>query len=136
MSMKELLIAQFVEASAKLKNKLFVKQYSEINKGELNLLMILYAQGKKSPSELMELTHHSSAHVAKTICQLKLKGQVDRFVDKGDKRKAYVTLTEEGKNRVEGIKQEFENMMNKAFDCLGQDDSEALIRILNKLASM
>ena len=64
------------------------------------------------------------------------KGYISRSSNKSDRRVVYVKLTEEGENflREENIK--FENFTYKIVEKMGEEDTDNLIRLFNKLCNV
>ena len=64
------------------------------------------------------------------------KGYISRSSNKSDRRVVYVKLTEEGENflREENIK--FENFTYKIVEKMGEEDTDNLIRLFNRLCNV
>ena len=85
------------------------------------------------PGELSDMMHMSSARVAMTLKNLEHKGLIERNVNKKDRRKVLVTITERGREQVTKIEDEFAARMRQVTDELGEEDSGEYIRIVGRL---
>lgn len=75
----------------------------------------------------------SSARVAKIINNLEAKNLIVREVDKNDRRRTIVTLTEKGK-KFESLKKErMDFAIITMFELLGEEDSKDFVRIVEKI---
>lgn len=108
------------------------KNKMKISQGEMAVLNALYLSGNLTPSQICEMTHMSSAHTGKTICALRMKNDVNRVVDKIDKRKALVSLTQQGQHKICLLYLEVRKELEELVGLLGFDDTEDLIRVLEK----
>ena len=85
------------------------------------------------PGELSAKMHMSTARVAMTLKSLEYKGMIERDVDKKDRRKVLVTITEQGKNQVIKTDDDFYARMRRVTDELGESDAREYIRIVGRL---
>ncbi len=109
----------------------------EIPRSELKMLKMIKmnsseAEGVKV-STLSELLDISKSAVSQMINALEDKGYVERVSTKGDRRVVYVRLTENGEERFALELQAFLQGMDKIFTKMGEDDTEELLRLLEKL---
>lgn len=86
-------------------------------------------------SEISTYFHITPAAVSQMIKEYERKGWVERTVLSQDRRSVYLKVTDEG---LKMLKQNEEEAMKDLIDFLafiGEEDSDALIRILEKAAS-
>lgn len=58
---------------------------------------------------------------------------IERSSDKEDRRKVYISLTDEGKQLIARKHDEMVGRLEKVFYSLGEEDSKEYIRIMKKL---
>ena len=102
--------------------------------GEIFILKMLAMEDRPFlPGELSAMRHMSTARVAMALKSLECKGMIERAVDKKDRRKVLVTITEQGKAQVKKIDDEFLANVRRLTDELGEEDSSEYIRIVGRL---
>ena len=107
------------------------------SRGELCLLMHVKRQnGLVLPSELSEAMSVSTARVARLLNTLEDRGLVQRSMDLSDRRKIVVTLTVEGERYLEAVYERTHKRASAVIDALGAEDTEAFIRIAEKIADI
>jgi DNA-binding MarR family transcriptional regulator len=111
-----------------------LKQIDRYSSGESLLLRLLALnKGPAHPSELRQRACTSSARVAATLGTLEKKGLLAREVDRQDRRRVLVTITDEGRERAEREIAEMSADLEAVFRVLGKADTEGFIRILDRL---
>ncbi|MCM1514792.1 MAG: transcriptional regulator [Anaeroplasma bactoclasticum] len=109
------------------------------DQGEKGILQTLYVyeqtkEKELTPSELSRIQQLSSGRIATTLKTLEKKQLIERNIDRIDKRRSIIQLTEKGREMAEKIikitVQKFENIVEK----LGEQDALEFIRILKRLA--
>lgn len=88
------------------------------------------------PGEISGEMSISSARVASILNSLESKGLLERQIDKTDRRRILVNLTQEGKEKAEEHNEEVINMITKMFELLGEDDSKEFVRITGRIIDM
>ena len=110
------------------------RQINSVMRGEMFILhFISHKNGAVLPSELSVVTKTSTARVAMALKNLESKGYVERNVDKADRRKVLVTITDTG---IEEVKQQHERIlliMEKLVNELGEADVKEYIRIVDRV---
>ena len=102
--------------------------------GEIFILKTLIMDDRPFlPGELSSAMHMSTARVAMTLRGLECKGMIERNVDRKDRRKVLVTITEQGKEQVAKIDNAFLTRMRRIIDELGREDVGEYIRIVGRL---
>ncbi|RJX25287.1 MAG: hypothetical protein C4537_04745 [Acholeplasma sp.] len=64
------------------------------------------------------------------------KKYLEKEISNKDLRVTFIRLTAEGKAFVESIREEYYQPLKSLVDYLGQEDTEALMRILDKISAM
>ena len=109
----------------------------EIPRSELKMLKMIKMNSSEVEgvkiSTLSELLDISKSAVSQVINALEDKGNVVRITTKNDRRVVYVRLTESGEECFAKELQVFFNGMNKIFTKMGEEDTEELLRLLEKL---
>ncbi len=107
------------------------------SRGELCLLMHLKRQsGLVLPSELSEAMSVSTARIARLLNTLEDRDLVRRSMDLSDRRKIVVKLTEAGEKYLEAVYERTHKRASAVVDALGAEDTEAFIRIAEKIADI
>lgn len=77
----------------------------ELNTGSMLALTVLYARAdnKITPSDLSLVLVSSRTHVTRLADDLVKNGWVDRRACREDRRKVFLSLTEKGRQAVEGV---------------------------------
>ena len=85
------------------------------------------------PGELSAMMGGSSARTAIALRNLEQKGYIERDIDKKDRRKILVSITEDGRKLAREEREEVANRMKIILDELGEDDAREYIRIVNRI---
>jgi DNA-binding MarR family transcriptional regulator len=94
-------------------------------------------EGPQSVSDLATAERVRPQSMAQTVADLESAGLVSRSPDPGDRRRALVSLTETGKERLEADRRHREGWLAKAIDELPAEDRATLERavvLLRRLA--
>lgn len=126
---------QLIEALKMLGKCSFNKNNIKMSQGELAILNSLKIYGPLTPTKLCEITTMSSAHTAKTINALKSKDEVIRVVSDDDKRKALISLTEKGEDKINRLYTAIRAQFEELVTYLGEADTTNLIRIIYKISN-
>jgi DNA-binding MarR family transcriptional regulator len=131
------LAKQFLNSLFLIKKHGFRKKITENMQGEI--LAILYIFEHKDivlPSEMSNEMNISSARVAAMLNSLENKELVTRQIDKTDRRKILVSLTEKGQELAKKHSQQVENHAAQMLELLGEHDAMELVRITEKLVRL
>ena len=129
------IIAEFMQKISEFLRVSAAASLVDFTQGELKVLnLLLYFEDENLlPSEISSKLFMSSAHVASILNSLEKKGLVIREMSPHDRRKILVSITEPGlvyvKEKREKARTAFIYLLNE----LGEDDSEALIRIIGRI---
>ncbi len=106
---------------------------------QYRILMALFfteqieGRGELNPSEISEHQGTSRNTVSSLIASLEDQVLVERHLDKQDKRKFNISLTEAGRTLVRAnVSQHFE-IIGRCFSTLTSDEQETLSQLLGKL---
>lgn len=114
-----------------------VENINRANKGELFVLHFLaVCNTEVLPSELSTALQASTARISALLGALEKKGQIVRDIDKNNRRNILVTITEEGRNRVEMEMKEIKHRMMRVFADMGEADAEEFIRLTRRFADI
>jgi DNA-binding MarR family transcriptional regulator len=93
------------------------------------LHMLDMSDGPMYAGEVAEHMHVSSARVATVLGKLEEKGYIERRMDKEDRRRIEVLLTDEGRSLIGGQKIEMKRRLASAFKRMGRKDTEEFLRL-------
>ena len=130
-------IYEMMQKFQKMKMRTNAKMAGEIPRSELKMLKMIKMNSSETEgvkvSTLSELLDISKSAVSQMINALEDKGYVERVTTKNDRRVVYVRLTENGKERLAKELRAFLQGMDKIFTKMGEEDTEELLRLLEKL---
>jgi DNA-binding MarR family transcriptional regulator len=93
--------------------------------------------GPQSVSDLASAERVRPQSMAQTVGDLEADGLVDRSPDPDDRRRAIVTLSESGRQRIEADRAARESWLVKAVEALPEGDRETLesaVALLGRIA--
>ena len=128
---KEEIIA-FNRIMSNRKNDMLEK-LNRTHKGEFFVLRFLSKHDKTVLlSELSMALNSSTARISALLGSLEKKGNIERDIDKTNRRNILVTITESGRERVDAeVKQREENLA-MVFIKMGKKDTEDFLRLAEK----
>jgi DNA-binding MarR family transcriptional regulator len=107
-----------------------LENINRANKGELFVLHFLSMRNTATlPSELSSALHASTARISALLRSLEKKGQIERDIDKSNRRNILVTITEAGYERVNTEMKEMQKSMRQVFTDMGETDAVEFIRL-------
>lgn len=130
---KENFFETFIGLLQRIMNNPTHDQLSNSSKGEIALMIYISDHENVSPGQLIEVLKVGSGRVANALKNLEKKDYIIRKNDNEDHRKTIIFLTEKGKNFVTKSKEEGRKNIFSIYDALGEEDSEHLLRIIEKL---
>ena len=98
----------------------------------LHGIIHLNPEGMIKMSQIKDHFHVSPAAVSQGIRYFEQQGWVERVILDSDRRSVYIRITEKGRALMQQKEQEFCDQLTAYFRYLGEDDSLALIRILER----
>lgn len=84
-------------------------------------------------SELTKVLCITKPATSKMLNTLEEKGYIERTSNKSDRRVVYVKITEEGHKFLKDQNKEFEKFTCKVVEKMGEEDTDNLIYLLDKL---
>ena len=110
------------------------RHINSVMHGEMFILhFISHKKAAVLPSELSVATKTSSARVAMALKNLESKGYVERNIDKTDRRKVLVTITDKGIEEVNQQHERIRLIMERLVNELGEEDVREYTRILDRV---
>ncbi len=90
-------------------------------------------RGELNPSEISQRQGTSRNTISALIRDLEDEGLVERHLDKTDRRKFNIRLTENGRLRVQEHLRRHLNIIASCFNTLSDDEQDTLSHLLNKI---
>ena len=108
-----------------------------LSQGELVVLLaVKYHEGEPTPMDLSREVALTRPRITQILDALEKKGMVERRRDDHDQRRVRVSLTEEGEVRTTELMYKMVALIKNHLMLLGEDDSRAFARILQKTADV
>ncbi len=110
----------------------------DISMTEFTLMQAIRHNSLESKSNI-DLTHvQKSLFITKSAISqmlgvLEKKGYINRDIDKANRRKLIVTLTEKGENALKCVEDVFDRRIERIIKQLGKEDTEQFIRSISKI---
>ncbi len=113
------------------------QELTEFLQGEQYVLHFLSEnmEAEISPSFLSDCLHMTRPRVTAAINTLRSKGYVITSIDKEDRRKQKVNITDEGLRFIEEKKTKVEEYFLDFVDKLGEKDAMEFFRLINMIVS-
>ena len=113
------------------------KYMNEALKGEGFVLHYIASRDKDVlPGDISNEMDVSSARIAAALNSLENKGLITRRIDKNDRRKILVRITQTGKEVADQLYQDVVKSMAEMITLLGEQDAREYVRIVGKLAEI
>lgn len=113
------------------------KHFNEALQGEEFVLRYISLRGGDVlPGEISTEMSVSSARIATALNSLEKKGLVTRQIDKNDRRKIIIGITQKGKDLAEKQYHIAVSGIAKILVLLGDHDAKEYVRIMSKLAEI
>lgn len=116
---------EFTQLIEFLQGELYVLQYLDTNKSETN-----------NPSVLSDQLHISRPRITAAISALRKKGYVEAVTSDEDRRKVFVSITDEGRRFLEGKREKVVDSFQEFIQNIGQENTLELIRIVDLTAEI
>ncbi|MDR1082771.1 MAG: transcriptional regulator [Coriobacteriales bacterium] len=111
-----------------------LSQIDRYSSGESHLLGLLNLHGEPlHPSDLQKQTCNTSARIAAILVSLEKKGFITREIDRQDRRKVLVSITDKGREHAQYEIDKISEEIKAVLRQLGKRDTEELLRILERL---
>lgn len=119
------------------KKKNTFENMSREHKGELFVLHFLSERNDDVfPSELSTALQSSAARISALLGSLEKKGQIERHIDKNNRRNVRVTITEAGRIREEKEMQKLSEGLAHVFVEMGEVDAAEFLRLLEQFFNL
>jgi DNA-binding MarR family transcriptional regulator len=110
-----------------------VERLGLFSKGEV---LVLHSLAEREsvviPTELSAALGSSTPRIAAVLGSLEKKGQVTRDIDKSDRRRILVAITELGRERVIREDDAMQSCLKRIFREMGENDTGEFIRTLER----
>jgi DNA-binding MarR family transcriptional regulator len=97
------------------------------------IMDLLNACNGLSQSDLAEQSFKDAPSISRIIDTLAKKNYVERKASKNDRRKFEIFLTEEGQKTVQNITPIVNELRNKSWENLSNEDYDQFLRIINQV---
>ena len=131
------LAAEFLNKMQSLHKVKSQKNITEAFQGEAFVIdYIARHGGNVLPGEIGQEMDVSTARIATALNSLEKKGLITRQIDRHDRRKILVGITQEGKDLAKKHRQAVMGVVTKMLELLGEHDAKEYVRITGRLAEM
>ena len=119
------------------REKNMLEEMNRANKGELFVLHHLSRRDSEIiPSELSLALHSSPARISALLGSLEKKGQIERNIDKNNRRNILVTITEAGRLRADRDRKIMDDKLANVFIEMGERDTAEYLRLWDTFFSL
>lgn len=137
MGYSELAAEVMAKTGRMMKSSFWPKKANAFLHGEMFILNFLVnRQSDTLPSELAAAMNTSTARVAMALKSLETKGFIQRRIDKEDRRKVIVSITEEGNTLVLSEREEMRDRMVRILRELGEKDTREYMRLIDRITEI
>jgi len=115
------------------RNGLILDRFNRFAKGEIFILNFLCQCDRTAlPSEISAGLGSSTARIATALGALEKKGLITREMDKNDRRKIIVSITESGKEVAKGEREQLVEREARIFEAMGEKDAKEFTRLTKR----
>lgn len=133
----EELAKQFLHNSYQYRSRGHQKRFDDSMHGETFAMSYIFRQGGTVlPSDISSEMNISSARVAAMLNNLENKGLITREIDKSDRRRVLVELTQDGIEFAKNHNKTVVNYTIRTLKLLGEHDAKELVRIIGRLSEL
>jgi DNA-binding MarR family transcriptional regulator len=137
MDYSELASEVMTKTGRMMKSSFWPKKANAFLHGEMFILnYLINLQADALPSEIAAAMNTSTARVAMALKSLESKGLIQRRIDRDDRRKVIVSITEEGNKLVLSDRQEMRDRMFAILRELGEKDAREYVRIVERITEI
>lgn len=101
--------------------------------GQYRILLYLSHHLKSSQKDIQAHLRIQAGSISEILLKMEKAGLVYREKDERDKRRILVDITKEGKDKLQGLIEEYERENEILFDILNDEECKQLYQLLNKL---
>lgn len=91
--------------------------------------------GHAFPGELCQEIQVTTPRITVLLSALEKDEMIERSIDREDRRKVMIRLTRKGQAFVRDHQEGFRSYVARLAEVLGEEDTQALVRILNKICA-
>ncbi|WP_240620323.1 MarR family winged helix-turn-helix transcriptional regulator [Peribacillus acanthi] len=106
---------------------------TELNANEFSVLRFLLLNGNSPASYISKYLNVSASHITSVTDSLANKGYIVRLRSAQDRRLVLISLTEEGKNKVEELEKKKSEFLRSKFDKFTEGELEQFIQLFRRL---
>ena len=104
-----------------------------ISLNEFRLLMTIGALGQTASHEVAEITGVNVMSVSRAVATLQRHGRVEVVRDEGNRRRKWLTLTDEGRRLYEAMRPQSDKVADYLFDGLDKAELATLADLVTRL---
>ena len=101
-----------------------------MSQSRLELILQLFEVGEISQKALQQEVNIDNAAITRHLKQLEANGMIVRRKNPDDNRITLVSLTEEGRNKIQAFQEEKERFAASAFKGLSEEERDNLLNML------
>ncbi len=129
----EALARELLQCVGEVWNSTAFSRIFSLSQGESFILnYLLQHPDSVTPGNISDAMKTSTARTAAALRTLEAKGCILRTIDRADRRRVFVELTNIGLKKVEELRSSIFSTATDIVNCLG-DDAEEFIRLMEKL---
>ena len=111
-------------------------QMAGLTPSQLVVLQLLKERGETSAGELSQLTQLKHATITSLVDKLVARGYVERRKSDADKRKVWLTLTDQGRNGLNAAPDLLQEVFEKRFTQLPDWHQSMLVSALERVSAL
>ena len=131
---------EFMRAAFRLRKMHFMLPDDSDMKMSEMIVLLRIAQNRDSNCNLMDDVREnlfvSKPAISHILNSLERKGRVVREIDKNDRRKIVIKITDEGKRIVDVMRRRSDNMTNELISRFGVEDAKRFVELVNRFADV
>ncbi len=113
------------------KTSLIVKKYG-LSMGQFAVLEALHNKGEMSIGQVQEAILSSCGTMPLIVNNLLKRNLIAKRTDEADRRRSYLSLTEEGEKLIVQVEPENRQMIEKELEIFNNDEQEQMVCYLKK----
>lgn len=118
-------------------NYAMFEKLMKVSRGEIFILKILYkSNGSVSPTYLSDIMNTSKGRISAILNSLEKKGEIERQIDKDNRRNILVSITEIGKEHILNELSTAYQIMAQTIEHMGEKEAKEFIRLLTQFLSI
>ncbi len=127
-------IEETIKAYRKLSQKNISSVIPDITVDQA-LILIVISQSDKSQSEIADLVFKDYASMTRIVSLMISKDYLLKTIDKGDKRKTKLTITEKGRDVIKKLKPMIDKNRETALANISEEELQQMYNTLRKITS-